>query len=167
MNRRARELRTRPMVNALATSRVSLAETALITLVAAIATLYLVLNSSLFQDPLAREAGCFSDGRWYCAMATGSRGIAPFNRRILVPATVRALHFGTLAQRFRFVDLVSLAVIALGVGVLAGRLARSFGKSMSAARKAAVLAGALTLLAPTPSTSRSSGPCSSISPARR
>ncbi|HVM63227.1 MAG TPA: hypothetical protein VMU14_00095, partial [Acidimicrobiales bacterium] len=98
---------------------------------------------------LRAEGGCAYDGESYCAMAAGHRGAAPFNRRVLEPALVRLLHFGSLTARFRAVDLAALAVIAGVTGALTRRVASAAGATPQRGSSAAVVSAAMVVMVPT------------------
>jgi hypothetical protein len=93
--------------------------------------------------------GCaYGDGESYCAMAMGHRGFLPFSRRVLAPAIVRLMSLGSVTQRFRALDLVSLVVAAALTAILTRRVARSFGATPQLASAGAVIAAAVVLLSP-------------------
>jgi len=94
------------------------------------------------------RGGCAFDGQSYCAMASGGRGIAPFNHRVLVPTLAARVPIGTLATRFRLLDLAALAVVVALTSVLTARIARGRGASPTRTRSAAVLAAAMASLVP-------------------
>src|SRR5581483_774671 len=99
-------------------------------------------------EQIHRAEHCGYDGRYYCAMAMGHRGILPYNRRILTPAIVRLLHFGPVTARFLMLDAVALFASAALTFALVRRLALRRRSTAGRAASAGVVAASLVLLAP-------------------
>jgi hypothetical protein len=88
----------------------------------------------------------YGDGESYCAMARGHPGVYPFSGRIVMPAIVRLIHYGSLSARFRAVGMASLVLAAIATFAL-GRIAASrVGASPAQARDIGVIAGSLTVV---------------------
>ena len=93
--------------------------------------------------------GCATiDGRNYCAMAKGRVAQEPFARRVLVPAIVRILPIGSLADRFRAVDIVAIILMVIAGAVVIRRGAVALGADPRRAHWAAIGGGALVGMLP-------------------
>src|SRR4051812_24613884 len=98
------------------------------------------------SSTFAFHKGCAYDGESYCAMARGHEGHLPFNRRVLLPAVIRLMHFGSLPGRFRIVDFVAIGFAAWLTALLTRRVATASGVDARAATSGGVFAGALLAL---------------------
>ena len=81
-------------------------------------------------------------------MASGELASPPYSRRVLTPLVVRALHFGSVLDRFLIVNVVSVAALTGLVFVLTTRLAVCASSDPQRSNAAGVIAASLVVLNP-------------------
>jgi hypothetical protein len=92
--------------------------------------------------------GCIWDGWSYCRMAVGELGERPFNRRPLVPLLARLTGIESPPKAFLAVDLIAIAVLAIGVWALTRRCVDALGGNPDQASAAATIAACLVMFLP-------------------
>ena len=83
-------------------------------------------------------------------MARGQVATRPWSRRLLLPLVIRVLPVSSaqVPRAFLVLNLLSLAAMAVGTGLLTWRLARRIHAERSRAQMAAVVSGLLLFLMP-------------------